>query len=232
MKWQRKLIKTVGFLFEMREPAGILISALEHTSYCPRQCALIHVEQVWDENLFTLRGDHAHKRTDEPMVRHERGKTILRALPVWSDIHGLTGVCDTVEADQPIRIPMPSGSLRPVEYKSGKRTPHIHARIQAGAQALCLEEMFETQVEEIAVYYVASKERVVVPLEAALRSAVQEAISHTKALLGSETLPRQLADKRCRNCSLIDACQPFALGEAQAINRKTLFHPSPEGTWT
>lgn len=32
----------------------ILISALQHFVYCPWQCALIHVEGAWNENLFTV----------------------------------------------------------------------------------------------------------------------------------------------------------------------------------
>ena len=62
----------------------VLVSAIEHYSYCPRQCALIHVEKVFDENIFTLRGRHAHERvdeepsTDEEGVRMERGETFDR----------------------------------------------------------------------------------------------------------------------------------------------------------
>ena len=44
----------------------IMISALEHYSYCPRQCALIHVEQTFEENIYTMRGRDLHERTDKP----------------------------------------------------------------------------------------------------------------------------------------------------------------------
>ena len=44
----------------------ILLSALEHYSYCPRQCALIHREQTYDENIFTLQGNAIHERVDQP----------------------------------------------------------------------------------------------------------------------------------------------------------------------
>ena len=44
---------------------AILLSALEHYSYCPRQCALIHREQTYDEN-FTLQGNAIHERVDQP----------------------------------------------------------------------------------------------------------------------------------------------------------------------
>ena len=46
------------------EAPEVTLSALEHWSYCPRQCALIAIEQVWDENQFTIRGTVAHEKVD------------------------------------------------------------------------------------------------------------------------------------------------------------------------
>lgn len=211
---------------------SIMISALEHMSYCPRQCGLIHIEHIWDENLFTLRGEQKHARTDEPTTRRERGKVILRGLPIWNDELGVVGQCDSVEADQEVRIPMPPGTMRPIEYKSGKRTPHEHARIQAGAQALCLEAMFDTSVKEIAVFYIASKERVLIDFDEPLRARVLDVIASTRAMIRGEALPDPLADRRCAKCSLIDACQPFAIQNATTKRCENLFVPSKEGSWT
>ena len=91
----------------------IMISALEHYSYCPRQCALIHVEQTFDENLYTLRGQAVHKRVDEPKVEEQAGVRIERALPLWSKALGLVGKADVVEFH--------GETPYPVEYKHG---PH------------------------------------------------------------------------------------------------------------
>ena len=110
------------------------ISALEHYSYCPRQCALIHAEQVYDENVFTLRGNRMHERADEHSTRIENGVRMERALPLWSDNLGLVGKADIVEFEG-------DGTVRPVEYKPGARPVTIHDDIQVCAQALCLEEM-------------------------------------------------------------------------------------------
>lgn len=41
----------------------IPISALQHYLYCPRQCALIHIERQWLENIFTAKGRVLHERT-------------------------------------------------------------------------------------------------------------------------------------------------------------------------
>jgi CRISPR-associated exonuclease Cas4 len=45
------------------------LSALQHYIYCPRQCALIHVEQQWSENRFTAEGRAQHDRVDRPPAR-------------------------------------------------------------------------------------------------------------------------------------------------------------------
>jgi CRISPR-associated exonuclease Cas4 len=63
----------------MSAPADeVLISAIEHYSYCPRQCGLIHLERVFDENVFTLRGRRAHERAHEAVSRQENGVRVER----------------------------------------------------------------------------------------------------------------------------------------------------------
>ena len=92
----------------------IMISALQHYAYCPRQCALIHLEQVWDENVFTLRGQRVHETVNIPDDDLVEGVRIERALPLWSHQLGITGIADLVE--------FPSdGTPYPVEYKTGSR---------------------------------------------------------------------------------------------------------------
>lgn len=97
------------------------ISALEHHVYCPRQCALIHVDGLWVESEHTLRGTLGHRRADSAAHRTERGSRVLRAIPLWSEALGLTGRADIVEVAE-------DGSVAPVEYKIGTRhrdTAHI-----------------------------------------------------------------------------------------------------------
>ncbi|MGH2747357.1 MAG: CRISPR-associated protein Cas4 [Actinomycetota bacterium] len=116
----------------------VLLSALEHHMYCPRQCALIHVDGVWQENPHTVRGSYGHRRVDTDRPRMERGVKMLRGIPLWSEELGLSGRADAVEVH-------PDGSLLPVEYKIG--SPHGRAAaVQLCAQALCLEEMMSTSV--------------------------------------------------------------------------------------
>ena len=118
-----------------------MLSALQHWSYCPRQCALIHLEQAFDENVHTMRGNAAHARVDEPGFESFEGVRSERALPVWSDRLGLVGKCDVVEFH-------PDGKIFPVEYKHGRPKENNCDKIQLCAQALCLEEMLKADIKE------------------------------------------------------------------------------------
>lgn len=60
------------------------VSALQHWAYCPRQCGLIHLEKVFDDNVHTLRGQAVHATADKPGVEVRRGLRVERALPIYS----------------------------------------------------------------------------------------------------------------------------------------------------
>jgi CRISPR-associated exonuclease Cas4 len=187
----------------------IPIAALQHWAYCPRQCGLIHLEQAFDDNLHTLRGQAVHAQVDQPGIELRRGLRVERALPLWSDRLGLIGKADVVEFE-------PDGTAYPVEYKHGSR--HKAADIaacddlQLAAQALCLQEMTCRAVSEGALYYASSKRRRVVPITPALLAAVTEAATAVRDMLASGQLPKPTTDaRRCKGCSLRDRCQPEAL---------------------
>lgn len=183
----------------------IPLSALQHWCYCPRQCALIHVEQVFAENLFTQRGQALHQRVDDPGFEVRDGLRIERALPLFNDALGLIGKADVVEF-------LPDGTPYPVEYKHGSR--HKRADIaacddvQLAAQALCLEEMFGKPVTEGALYYASSRRRRIVTVDTDLRAKTMAALTAVRDLLARGQTPPPVADDHCRACSLIDLCQP------------------------
>lgn len=193
----------------MNDPDPIPLSALQHWAYCPRQCGLIHIEQAFDDNVHTMRGQAVHAQVDQPGMELRRGLRVERSLPLWSDKLGLIGKADVVEIE-------PDGSPYPVEYKHGSR--HKAADIaacddvQLAAQALCLEEMTGHAVPEGALFYATSRRRRVVAIDAALRSRVLETIAAVRAMLATGTLPAPTTDvRRCKGCSLRDRCQPQAL---------------------
>lgn len=182
----------------------IMLSALQHHAFCPRQCALIHIEQVWDENLYTLRGQRVHEKVNVPEYELIEGIRVERAMPLWSHQLGLTGIADVVEFSS-------DGTPYPVEYKSGARKRRLADDIQLCAQALCLEEMLNCPVPKGAIFHNASKRRREVELTQALRDQVLETIQAVRRLLTGQTLPPPVNDARCQDCSLIDACLPQAL---------------------
>jgi CRISPR-associated exonuclease Cas4 len=178
----------------------VMISALQHFSYCPRQCGLIHLDQAWDENLYTLRGRRVHEAVDVPGGETNHGVRTERGLPLWSDRLGLVGKADVVE----FRDGLPT----PVEYKHGPRRMSKHDELQLAAQALCLEEMFGVEVRRGAVYHHSSRRRREVAIVPALRSAVAEATEQVRRMIRSGRLPPAVNDARCPNCSLRESCLP------------------------
>lgn len=184
---------------EATEP--IAISALQHWSYCPRQCALIHVEQVFADNVHTARGHAVHAVVDEPGAERSGTVRIERAMPLWSDRLGLVGKADLVEFEA-------DGSAYPIEYKHGPRRQHRHDDLQLAAQALCLEEMTGLPVPAGAIFHFSSRRRREVAIDSLLRTAVDMAVKAVRELLSSSALPAPVNDARCRNCSLIGLCQP------------------------
>ena len=191
----------------------IMISALQHWSYCPRQCALIHIEQTFDENLYTLRGRTVHKQVDEVESVAEHGVRVERAMPIWNRRLGLIGKADVVEfhADVPY----------PVEYKHGPRRQKEHDDLQLCAQAMCLEEMTGQAVPRGAIFHHKSRRRREVIFTPNLRTQVEEAVTAIRALLASKKLPPPVNDRRCEKCSLKEACMPQML-EARSREKRLL----------
>ena len=198
-------------LMERGEEEIVLISALEHFSYCPRQFALIHVEQVFDENFYTLRGKRAHERAHAQEGATEKGVRVERGLSLFSERLGLVGKADVVE----FHLEGTSeGTPYPVEYKSGPRRRSRHDAVQLCAQAMCLEEMFDREVPRGAVYHYASRRRKEVVFDEGPRCLTEEIVRAVRGMVLASAVPPPVADARCLKCSLFDACMPFALADA------------------
>lgn len=206
-------------LLVSEEDNAIMLSALEHYSYCPRQCALIHREQTYDENIYTLRGNALHERVDEPEGALTGGIRVERGLPLWSDTLGLTGRADVVEFH--------GETPYPVEYKHSPVRRGQHADLQLCAQALCLEEMLGLPVPRGAVYHFSSRQRREVSFTPELRQLVYEAVAEIRAILLDDTLPPAPADARCKNCSLLESCLPFVVANRSRLPtlQRRLFTP-------
>ncbi len=199
---------------------AVLLSALEHYGYCPRQCALIHREQTYDENIFTLQGNEVHERVDQPGTATSEGVRSEYSVSLWSVSLGLVGKADLIEfrGDTPY----------PVEYKHGPSRENNPADLQLCGQAMCLEEMLDVDVPEGAVYHFSSHRRREVAFTPELRFSVEQAITEVRRILASDTLPSAPADARCRNCSLIESCLPFVVSDRNGNRdyQKRLFTPA------
>jgi CRISPR-associated exonuclease Cas4 len=200
------------------EDFAVPISAIEHYSYCPRQCALIHVEQTYDENQFTIRGSMAHERTDRGEESVADGIKTVRSIPLWSDRLGLRGRADLVE--------FRPGGPYPVEYKLGKRRAN-HADYQLCAQALCLEEMLNVTILRGATFHYAEQRRYEIELDDELRQQTVEMIQKVRQIMVEQLVPEAANDARCPNCSLINACLPSVLANPNRLRglQGALFRP-------
>lgn len=188
----------------MNEYDLLQISALQHYAYCPRQFALIHIEQVWEENRFTAEGRVLHERVDSGAAEQRRSTRYERGVLLRSQQYRLTGKMDLLEIEQgdPLKY-------FPVEYKRGKPKVEDWDRIQVCAQALCIEEMRGVHVSGGAIWYWEVRKREPVIIDDALRKTTVGAIDGTHILLESgKTPPPTENRKRCRACSLVDLCEP------------------------
>jgi CRISPR-associated exonuclease Cas4 len=190
---------------ELDDP--IPLSALQHAVYCLRQAALIHIERLWEENLFTAEGRVLHEVAHEPADRKRGNVRRVTALPIACRRLNLVGVADLVE----FRAGAGGETAYPVEYKRGKSKLHRADEVQLCAQGLCLEEMTGKPVPEGAIFYAETKRRLAVPLDAELRGLTEDVASQFGALFAAgRTPPAIYRADRCRSCSLIDACRPKA----------------------
>lgn len=207
----------------------IPISALQHHLFCPRQCALIHVDGLWAENHLTAHGKVLHERSDTPGSQQRRtpsrtsetprseqqSKRIVRAMPLLSRRLGLTGKADQVE----IIGSQDDQQIRPVEHKRGKPKRMDHDRVQLAAQAMCLEEMFGVTIAEGDLFYHAVRRREPVPITDRLRSTVQRVTEEIRRNITLNITPRADRQPKCRNCSLLNLCLPDGTAPARDPSR-------------
>lgn len=195
------------------------ISALQHLLFCERQYALIHLEQVWVENQFTAEGRVQHERIDREHHESRRLHKTEYGMAVRSLVHGLIGKADIVEIEK-----SPDGGYRritPVEFKRGSNKEGDWDRVQLCAQALCLEEMFESSVPCGQFYYRKEHRRTTVAIDGELRELTKKCISRIRQLSANLESPRAVySRKKCDRCSLVDICMPKAMdGGGKSVSR-------------
>ena len=182
----------------------IPLSALQHYLYCPRQCALIHLDRIWEENVFTAEGRILHERAHRGETENRKDIKTVASLMLRSREHGITGVADIVEFHRTEQGWQPY----PVEYKRGRPKSSDADRVQLCAQTFCLEDMLEVAIDEGALYYGQTHRRQSVKFDKDLRLVTEQTISAVHALFARTQLPKPVAGQRCKACSLVEQCLP------------------------
>ena len=181
----------------------IPISAVQHYAFCPRQCAYIHIEQLWQDNYLTAKGNQLHERVHSNEAEQRGNLRTERGVQVYSDRYGLTGKLDLLE------IKSGSGRLTPVEYKRGKPKTDDCDRVQLCAQVLCLEEMRDIAIQRAALWYWQVRKREWIDVDTTLRALTVETIQATRKLLEDGSIPPAVYSPSCRACSFFgDTCHP------------------------
>ena len=203
-----------------REDQYLMLSGLQHFSFCRRQWALIHIEKVWHENLRTVEGHIMHERAHDTSIYERRGNIIsVRGVSISSAELGVSGECDVLEyhaAENGVKLNNFEGTWMPypVEYKRGAPKDNPADRLQLCAQAMCLEEMLCCDINEGALFYGEIRKRQTVNFDSGLRQLVKEYLGEMHQLYERGYTPKVKASKSCNACSLKDLCIP------KLMNRK------------
>ncbi len=199
-----------------RESEYIQLSALQHMLFCARQCALIHVEQLWVENKFTAEGRIIHERVDSG-DRIDKGRIrVAYSLPLKSRRLGITGKADVVE------FHLEKDGTRdwvpfPVEYKRGKPKKNFSDKVQLCAQAVCLEEMLDRKIENGALFYGKTRRRLKVQFDNELRRLTSETAEKIHGLIATGITPPARYEKKCDTCSFLNLCLSKAIGKKRKV---------------
>ncbi|MDR0891077.1 MAG: CRISPR-associated protein Cas4 [Mediterranea sp.] len=202
---------------EYTDEEMLMLSGIQHYMFCPRQWALIHIEQQWDDNRLTVEGQLLHERVDNPFYRQKNGDRLtLRSVSIASRTLGLYGITDAVELlpsqteVNSITHPQYPGYWYPypVEYKRGKSKPDERDEVQLAAQVICLEEMYHIHIGEAALYYGETRRREPIAITDELRRLTQTCADGMHRIYQSGITPKAVRQAHCKSCSLVDVCLP------------------------
>ncbi len=197
-----------------KEGDFLQLSALQHFVFCQRQCALIHIEQLWNENIFTAEGRIMHDKAHEEKTETRKNVRIERGIPLRSNELGLNGKADVVEfhRDESGKwIPFP------VEYKRGKPKQDNSDKVQLCAQALCLEETMEVSISNGAIFYGKTRRRFDVEFNGSLRQETRDTALRLHEFIKEGKTPKPVYSPKCDLCSLVNVCLPKACGKRTGV---------------
>ena len=204
-----------------------MLSGIQHFRFCPRQWALIHIEQQWADNRLTIEGQILHEHVDDPFYRQKCGDRItLRAVSIVSRELGLYGISDAIELlpslsdEDTIRHPKYFGLWKPVvvEYKHGKPKKNKEDEVQLAAQTMCLEEMYSIHIPYGVIFYGELRHRVEIDITESLKGIVRQCAIDMHEMFRSGIVPRAEYGSQCKKCSLKDVCMPEIRHNATTVS--------------
>lgn len=197
-----------------QEKDYLMLSGIQHFCFCKRSWSLIHVEQLWQENYYTIDGSIKHEKADDPFVKEKRKNIFYsRAVPISSEKLGLVGIIDVIEFkrdEDGIIVPGKKGKWKPyvIEYKRGKEKPDLRDISQLVAQVICLEEYLSCRIEKSYLYYFKTNKRLEVDVDEDKRQFVYETVREMHEMFDKRITPDAEYFKNCKLCSLYDLCMP------------------------
>jgi CRISPR-associated exonuclease Cas4 len=190
----------------------IPLSSLQHYAFCRRQCALIHIEQIWRENIYTMEGRILHQKVHSGRTENRKKIKTMFGMPVRSLKLGLSGKIDTVDLCE-------DGSIRIVEMKRGRPKTKGMDEIQLCAQAMCLEEMLCVTILDGFLFYGKTRRRKSVLFSPELRQCTSELAHEVHAFIDKGITPHPEPDDKCPRCSLVELCLPEPLSRPKNIEK-------------
>jgi len=207
------------------EEEMLMLSGIQHFFYCKRQWALIHIEQLWEENSRTIEGQFVHKKVDDPYILESRGDILVeRSVPLGSKRLGLYGVADVVEfkknENEGVVLKNKKGKWLPIpiEYKRGEPKPDERDEVQLCAQAICIEEMKECKINKGYLYYHSIRRRISVDFNDILRKLTKDIAEEMHTMFNERKTPKARYKKQCKWCSMYELCQPKITGRNKKVN--------------
>ena len=191
----------------------LLLSQLTHAGYCLRRAALVMNEQLWNESVDTVKGRQEHMKVHDRRIERRGNEIKLYEYEVISHDLMIRGKCDCIEAvrdDCGCRVPFSDFPvlLKPVEFKHGRVREEEEYDMQLCAQAMCLEEMYKTNIEDGDIFYVSSHKRHTVLFTEELRKKTKDIIKALQKIRSEYSVPPAEYGAKCKKCSLAELCMP------------------------
>lgn len=202
----------------------LMLSGIQHFLFCKRQWALIHIENLWEENIYTREGEILHFKADKPFIKEKRkNKIISRAMPISSKTLGLSGILDVIEfekSEDGINIKGKKGKWRAtiIEYKRGEKKKYSYDDCQLMAEAFCLEEELGINLEYGYIYYGKTDTREKIIFDNKLRELTIDTAKLMHQYYDKKIIPKAEFYRKCKLCSLYEVCNPRLTKKPKSIH--------------